>query len=92
MLGISQGECLRILLEKICELGYSMCWRVLNSSGFGIPQSRRRLFLVGYLGNGCPVKVLAFGGNDEENCDLGKPEQLIGSSQGQGCTQQTVQQ
>lgn len=82
LLGISQGECFRILLEKICELGYSMCWRVLNSAGFGIPQSRRRLFLVGYLGNRCPVKVLAFGGNDEENCEKGKPEQLIGGSQG----------
>lgn len=82
LLGISQGECFRILLEKICELGYSMCWRVLNSAGFGIPQSRRRLFIVGYLGNRCPVKVLAFGGNDEENCEKGKPEQLIGGSQG----------
>ena len=82
LLGISQGECFRILLEKICELGYSVCWRVLNSAGFGIPQSRRRLFLVGYLGNRCPVKVLAFGRNDEENCEKGKPEQLIGGSQG----------
>lgn len=76
------GECFRIILEKISELGYSMCWRVLNSAGFGIPQSRRRLFLVGYLGNRCPAKVLAFGGNDEENCEKGKPEQLIGGSQG----------
>lgn len=82
LLGISQGECFRIILEKISELGYSMCWRVLNSAGFGIPQSRRRLFLVGYLGNRCPAKVLAFGGNDEENCEKGKPEQLIGGSQG----------
>lgn len=55
---------------------------MLNSSGFGIPQSRRRLFLVGYLGDRCPAKILAFGGNDEENCEKGKPEQLIGGSQG----------
>ena len=45
LLGISQGECYRIILEKISELGYSMCWRVLNSAGFGIPQSRRNLYL-----------------------------------------------
>ena len=57
LLGISQGECFRILLEKISELGYSMCWRVLNSAGFGIPQSRRRLFLVGYLGDRCPSEI-----------------------------------
>ena len=82
LLGISQGECYRIILEKISELGYRMCWRVLNSSGFGIPQSRRRLFLVGYLGDRCPAEILAFGGNDAENCGKGKPEQLIGGSQG----------
>ena len=82
LLGISQGRCFRILLEKISELGYSMCWRVLNSTGFGIPQSRRRLFLVGYLGDRCPTEILAFGGNDEEDCEKGKPEQLIGGSQG----------
>ena len=42
----------------------------------------RRLFLVGYLGNRCPIEILAFGGNDAENCSKGKPEQLIGGSQG----------
>lgn len=69
LLGISQGECFRIILEKISELGYSMCWRVLNSAGFRIPQSRRRLFLIGYLGDKYPSEILAFGGNDEENCE-----------------------
>lgn len=82
LLGISQGECFRIILEKICELGYSVCWRVLNAADFGIPQSRRRLFLVGYLGDRCPIEIFSFGRNDEENCEKGKPEQLIGGSQG----------
>ena len=82
LLGISQGECFRIILEKISELGYSMCWRVLNSAGFGIPQFRRRLFLVGYLGERCPAEILSFGRGNEENGRERKPEQLIGGSQG----------
>ena len=82
LLGISQGECWKIILEKISELGYSMCWRVLNSAGFGIPQSRRRLFLVGYLGDRCPAEILSFGRSDAENGGERKPEQLIGGSQG----------
>ncbi len=82
LLGISQGECWKIILEKISELGYSMCWRVLNSAGFGIPQSRRRLFLVGYLGERCPAEILSFGRSDAENGRERKPEQLIGGSQG----------
>lgn len=82
LLGISQGECWKIILEKISELGYSVCWRVLNSVGFGIPQSRRRLFLVGYLGDRCPAEILSFGRSDAENGGERKPEQLIGGSQG----------
>ena len=82
LLGISQGECFRIILEKVSELGYSLCWRVLNAAGFGVPQSRRRLFLFGYLGNRCPAEILAFGRNDEENCPEGKPLQLIDGPQG----------
>ena len=82
LLGISQGECFRIILEKISELGYSMCWRVLNSAGFGIPQSRRRLFLVGYLGGRCPAKILSFGRGNAKIGKERKPEQLIGGSQG----------
>ena len=32
LLGISQGKCFQAILEAISELGYSMCWRVLNSA------------------------------------------------------------
>jgi DNA (cytosine-5)-methyltransferase 1 len=30
---------------------YSVAWRVLDSQYFGVPQRRRRIFVVGYLGN-----------------------------------------
>ena len=82
LLGISQGECFRIILEKISELGYSICWRVLNSAGFGVPQSRRRLFIVGYLGERCPAEILSFGRGNAKNGKERKLEQLISGSQG----------
>lgn len=33
------------------ELGYGIAWRVLDAQYFGVPQRRRRVFVVGYLGD-----------------------------------------
>lgn len=33
-------------------------WRVLNAQYFGVPQRRRRVFVVGYLGGECPPEIL----------------------------------
>ena len=84
LLSHSQGKSYGIILEKICELGYSMCWRVLNSADFGVAQDRKRVYLVGYLGERSPAEILAFGesGNEDSN-DSGektKLKQLIGGS------------
>ena len=35
----------------LSESGYSFSWRVLDAQFFGIPQRRRRVFVVGYRGN-----------------------------------------
>ena len=35
------------LLNALSKLGYIISWKVLNAADFGIPQIRRRLFIVG---------------------------------------------
>lgn len=39
------------ILNAFRECGYSVAYRVLDSQYFGVPQRRRRVFVVGYLGN-----------------------------------------
>ena len=39
------------ILGGMVELGYGCAYRVLDAQFFGVPQRRRRVFLVGYFGN-----------------------------------------
>lgn len=45
------GGAFRQLLEELAECGYGLAWRVLDAQFFGVPQRRRRVFLVGCLGD-----------------------------------------
>ena len=38
-------------LSKLESLGYSNYWQILNAKDYGIPQNRRRCFMVSLLGN-----------------------------------------
>ena len=40
------GRDFAIVLKALDELGYGVSWRVLNSKDFGIPQQRRRVYIV----------------------------------------------
>lgn len=55
------GRTLKTIVEKLESLGYVVNWKVLNSADFGLPQARKRIFIVGTLNekielNGFPVK------------------------------------
>lgn len=52
------GRTFAAILDTLCHLGYSVEWQVLNSKDFGVPQSRRRVYIVGYLDPQCAGKVL----------------------------------
>ena len=47
LLSANQGRDHAVVVRTLAELGYGVAWRVLDSRHFGIPQSRRRVFIVG---------------------------------------------
>jgi DNA (cytosine-5)-methyltransferase 1 len=42
-----KGRDFAIMLRSMGELGYQVQWRVVNSADYGLPQKRRRVFIVG---------------------------------------------
>lgn len=59
LLGTGRGRDFGHALGRLAELGYSAGWRVLDARHFGVPQRRRRLWLVGhYRDSDGPGRVL----------------------------------
>ena len=44
-----RGRDFAIILQSLNELGYAVEWRVINAAEFGMPQRRRRIFILAYL-------------------------------------------
>jgi len=44
------GRTLKVIVSKLEGLGYNVAFKVLDSANFGLPQSRKRIFIVGTLG------------------------------------------
>jgi DNA (cytosine-5)-methyltransferase 1 len=51
VLSIDGGRTFGAFLGMLVQLGYGLAWRVLDAQYFGVPQRRRRVFVVGHLGD-----------------------------------------
>ena len=78
LLSIDDGRTFGTILGDLAELGYGVAYRVLDAQHFGVPQRRRRVFIVGCLGDDRrPVQVLlepeSRGGNLDAGVEEGTP-------------------
>ena len=46
-----RGRDFAIILASLADLGYAVEWRIINAADYGMPQRRRRTYIVGYLKN-----------------------------------------
>ena len=77
LLSHDQGRTFAAILSTLGDLGYHVEWSVLNSAAHGVPQSRRRVFLICYLDPRCAGKILPVFGTDAKALI-----QLVGGPQG----------
>ena len=54
LLNSNGGRDMAVVIEALVQRGYRVGWRVLDAQYFGVPQRRRRVFIVGCLGNSGP--------------------------------------
>jgi DNA (cytosine-5)-methyltransferase 1 len=47
LLSSNKGKDMGVVIGTLVDLGYSVAWRVLDAQYFGVPQRRRRVFIVG---------------------------------------------
>jgi len=60
LLSHDSGRTFATILGTLDELGYDVAWEVLNSADFKVPQSRKRVFIVGFLRGKCAGRILSF--------------------------------
>ena len=60
LLSSNKGKDFGVVIGTMADLGYSIGWRVLDAQYFGVPQRRRRIFIVGRRSTGEGIAEVLF--------------------------------
>jgi DNA (cytosine-5)-methyltransferase 1 len=76
LLTSNKGQDFGVVVGTMADIGYSLAWRVLDAQHFGVPQRRKRVFIVGRrTGDGLsPAEVLFKSEGLRRNTTQSKPQ------------------
>ena len=72
LLSAANGRDFAVVLRTLADLGYGLAWRVLDARYFGVPQRRRRVFVVGHSGGEPGPAVRALAAGDARDLEAGE--------------------
>jgi len=78
LLSHDEGKTIQKMFGVLTDLRYQFEWQVLNSKDFGVPQSRERIFIIGYSGKERRPKIFPIRRKNGKNIE--KPGEKIVSS------------
>lgn len=61
-----RGRDFAIMLASLSDLGYAVEWRVINAAEYGMPQRRRRVYILGYKKGTKPYQMILKNKNKQE--------------------------
>ena len=44
----NQGKTFRVIIDTIKNIGYNVYHKILNATDYGVPQSRKRLYIIAF--------------------------------------------
>lgn len=72
LLSSNKGRDFAVIIQWLVKRGYGVAWRVLDAQYFGVPQRRRRVFIVASLGDGRAAEVLFESDSGTGNTESGR--------------------